>query len=89
MSVVNEISCFEKSKGCEGVLDFEKAFALQTGCFSSTTVYPCTICGRVCSVHGTDEPRAIGMARRSGEAVYLVNGILECKAVDSEETEEL
>ena len=78
------VACYRKDKGCTGVLVREEGFALRTGCTSCTQVYPCSECGRVCTISADNV--AVGMQRRSGEDVYLVEGMLECK--DPENTDE-
>lgn len=50
---------------CEGLIDFTISAALQTGCMSCTTVFPCAKCGRVHSYDGHL------IRRRSGEPIYI------------------
>ena len=79
MSETNVLCC-RKDDGCEGVLDLQNGFNLQTGCRSSTAVFPCTSCGRVATVQGVGNERvSVGMYRRSGEEVYLKNDELVYK----------
>ena len=70
------MKCTEKK--CIGEIDINQSFVLQTGCFSSTAVFPCDVCGFLHKLMGDEVHKTpVGMARRSGEKVFFRNGAIE------------
>ncbi len=80
MSKTAQIPCCRHESGCKGILDEKNLLSLRTGCYSSRSVFPCTICGRISAIETVDGNKvAVGMNRRSGEEVYLENDKLVFK----------
>lgn len=67
--MADKIKC--KEKDCEGTLDKDNPFRLQTGCRSSMICFPCSKCGRIHNCNGDT------MSNRSGGRVYLKDGELK------------
>jgi len=70
------MKCTDES--CDGKINVSQSVSLQTGCHSGTIVFPCNICGFLHKLSGDEVHKIpIGMARRSGERVFLKNGKIE------------
>jgi hypothetical protein len=67
------MNCVEPK--CDGEIDLENGTGLQTGCHSSTTAFPCKVCGRLHFLQG-DEVHKIPFGVLNGphdERVFLID----------------